>query len=80
MQGVKGSKLFFTRADGNLNSSSALRIHQPDREVVCILTRRLPSQYYDVEPANSLLRPDITCSVMEEIARPPRGNRKPKAL
>ena len=82
MQGDEDPKLFFARADGKLNVLSALGIHKSDREVVGILTRRLRHEFYDVEQRtiNSLLRPGITRSEMEEIVRTSNANRKTRAL
>ena len=51
-----------------------------DHEVTRILTRRLPSEFYDVEQRTSLLRPGITRSEMEEIVRTSHANRKTKEL
>ena len=63
MQGDEDPKLFFfARAEGELNVLSALGIHKSDRDVVRMLTRRLPSEFYHVEQRISLLRPGITRS------------------
>ena len=71
MQGDEDPKLFFARAEGKLNVLSALGIHKSDREVVRILTRHLPPEFYNVEQRTSLLRPGITRSEMEESSAPP---------
>ena len=60
MQGDEDPKLFFARAEGKLNVLSTLGIRKSDRDVVRILTRRLPSEVYDVEQRTSLLRPGLT--------------------
>ena len=72
-------KLFVARAEGKLNVLSALGIHKSDHEVVRILTRRLPSDFYDVEQRARVLRPGITRSEMEEIVRTSHAYRKTKA-
>ena len=45
MQGDEDLQLFFARDDGKPNALSALGIHKSDREVVTILTRRLPPEF-----------------------------------
>ena len=80
IQGNENSNLFFARAEGKLNVLSSLGIHTSDRGVTRILTRRLPSDVYDVEQRTSLLQPVITRSEMEEIVRTPHANRKTEEL
>ena len=53
-------KILFSRAEGKLNVLLALSIRKSDREVVCILTRRLLQEFFDVEQRTSSLRPGIT--------------------
>ena len=80
MQGDEDPKLLIPRAEGKLNVLSALGIRKSDHEVTRILTRRLPAEYYDAEQRNSLLRPGITRSEMEAIARTSHANRKTMEL
>ena len=69
IEGGEDPKLFFARVEGKLNVLSTLGIHKTDGEVVRLITRRLPSEFNDVEQQTSLLRPGITLSEMEEIVR-----------
>ena len=80
MQGDEDPKLCFARAEGKLNVVPALGIHKSDREVVRILTCRLPPEVYDAEQRTPLVRPGITRSEMEEVVRTSHANRKTKAL
>ena len=81
MDGDEDPKLFFDHAEGRPNVLSTLRTHKSDRDVVRLITRRLPSESYDVEQRTSLLRPGITPSEMEEIvSRTSYANRKTKML
>lgn len=80
MQGNGEPRMFFARAEGNLNALPALGIHKLDSEVVRILARRLPSDVHEVEQRTSLLRPGITRSGMEGIVRTFHANRKTKTL
>ena len=49
MAGDEDPKLFFARAEGNLCLLSTLYIHESDSEVVSLITRRLPSEFCDVD-------------------------------
>ena len=60
MQEDEDFKILFSRAEGKLNVLLALSIRKSDREVVCILTRRLLQEFFDVEQRTSSLRPGIT--------------------
>ena len=70
----------FARVEGKLNILASLVILKSDREVVRLITRRLLSEFYDVEQRTILTRPGTTCSEMEEIFRASYDNRKTKAL
>ena len=80
MQGDEDLKLLFARVEGKLNILASLGILKSDREVVRLITRRLPPEFFDVEQRNTLTRPGTTCSEMEEIVRASYANRKTKAL
>ena len=69
MQGDEDPNLYFARVEGKLNVLAPFGIRKSDREVVRLLTRRLPSEFYDVEQRTTLLRPAITRSGMEEFVR-----------
>ena len=69
MQGDEDPKLFSARAEGKLNVLAALGIHKLDRKVVRLITRRLPSEFYEVKQRTTLLRPCITRSEIEKIVR-----------
>ena len=58
---------------------ASLGILTSDHEVVRLITRRLPSEFYDVEQRTIFLPPGITRSEMKEIARASYVNRKTKA-
>ena len=70
----------FARVEGKLNILASLVILKSDREVVRLITRRLPPEFFDVEQRNTLTRPGTTCSEMEEIVRASYANRKTKVL
>ena len=80
MQGDEDPKLFSARAEGKPNVLPTLGIHKLDRKVVRLITRRLPSEFYDVEQRNTSLRPGITRSEMEEIVSDSYAHRTTKAL
>ena len=80
MQGDEDPKLFFARVEGKLNGLASFGILMSDREVVRWITRRLPSEVYNVEHRTTLIRPGITRSEMEEIIRAYYANRKTQAL
>ena len=80
MQGGEDPKLFFVRVEGKLNVLASLGILKSNREVVRMSTRRLPSEFYDVEQRLTLSRPGISHPEMEEIVRTSYVNRKTKAL
>ena len=74
------TQVVFARAEGKLTASSTLGIYKSDSEVVRLITRCPPSEFYDVEQRTSLLRPGITRSEMEEIVGTSCDNRKAKEL
>ena len=80
IQGDKDPKLFLDRVEGKLNVLASLGILKSNREVVRMSTRRLPSEFYDVEQRITLSRPGISHPEMEEIVRTSYVNRKTKAL
>ena len=80
MQGGEDLKLFFARVEGKLNVLASLCIFKSDREVLRLIARRLPSEFYEVEQRTALIRPGITRSEMEEIVRASYANRKTKVL
>ena len=47
MQGDEDPKLFSAPVEGKLNVLASLGILTSDREVVRLITRRLPSEFYD---------------------------------
>ena len=66
MHGNEEPKLFFASVEGKLDVLAALGIHKSDREFARLITRRFPSEFYDVEQRTTFLRPGITRSEMEE--------------
>ena len=58
-QGDEDPNLLFARVEGKLNMLSALGIHKSNRDVVRILARRLPHEFYDGEQRTSFLHPSI---------------------
>ena len=70
MDGDEDPTLCFARAEGKLNVLPTLGIHKSDSEVVRLVTRRLPSESYDVEQQTSLLRPGIKRLETDYIASP----------
>ena len=80
MDGNEDPKLFPARAERKVNVLSTLGIHKSDRDVVRLITRRLPSEFCEVEQRTSLLRPGITRSEMEKIVRTSYANRNTKML
>lgn len=52
----------FSRADGNLSGLFTLDTHKPHNVVARLITRRLPSEIYEVEQRAGLLRSGITRS------------------
>ena len=76
MQGDEDPKLFFARVEGKLNVLASLGILKSDREVVRLITRRLPSEFYDVEQRTTLIMPGMTHSEMVEIVRASYANGK----
>ena len=79
MQGDEDPKLFSARVEGKIDVLASLGILKSDREVVRLIKRRLPSEFYDVKQRTTLLRPGITRSEMEEIVRASYANLKTKA-
>ena len=69
MQRSEDPHLFFARVEGKLNVLSALGIHTSDREVVGLINRHLPSDWYDVEQRASLLRPGVTRTDIMKLLR-----------
>ena len=65
MRANKDPKTFFSRAEEKINVLDASGIHVSDRGVVRLNTRRLLSEFYDVEQRTALIRPGITRSEME---------------
>lgn len=80
MDGDENSKNFCPRAELKLNVLSTLGILKFDSEFLRLITRRLPSELYDVEQRTTFLRPGITRSEMEEIMRTSDASHKTKTL